>query len=119
MLEMRPSKRLKLVKELLPNNALDAMNFLMTVDAPDVAVEVAKEADRCVAVLKMSVVDLGLDVEDLKTRLGSNVKLMVENARVSMLKEDETWDKLNVVGHLKSVSKKHVLEIYKKTSVEK
>jgi tRNA nucleotidyltransferase (CCA-adding enzyme) len=87
LLKIKPSKRLRLVKELMDTKALNAMYCLMESDVGHVlATQLAAEAEKCMRVLKMSVVELGLDPEVLRTKPGEVIRHMVEERRIAMLK---------------------------------
>jgi tRNA nucleotidyltransferase (CCA-adding enzyme) len=86
LLEMRPSKQLRLVNELKQAGAIEALDILMKSDDPKNSIAIAAQADRCLKVLGMSVIELGMDPADLKMRNGEVVKHMVEQARIAVLK---------------------------------
>lgn len=88
LLEMRESKQLKLVYNLLMGHAVDAMQYLMCSDDRDSERRnlTQKVLKNCVKTLQCKVKELGLDVTDLRSRPGLVAGHMVLDARIRYLK---------------------------------
>jgi tRNA nucleotidyltransferase (CCA-adding enzyme) len=85
--EMKESKVLKLVYNLMTNKAVEAMDDLAHSDDPNQFAMHKELVDKAVIVNKMNVVQLGLDVDELRARPGTTAAQMVLEARIRMLKK--------------------------------
>jgi tRNA nucleotidyltransferase (CCA-adding enzyme) len=86
--EMRPGKKLQLVKEVLDNKCCEAIIDVAKADVNRHIGRLAqKEMDKAKSVLRMNVSDLGLDTETLKNKEGNAISETVLAKRVTALKK--------------------------------
>jgi len=86
--EMRTNKQLKMLYTLKTNHSLHAMDLLVQTDQKSVNnEELRKIGFACTKSLDMNVTELGLDVDDLRTRPGKTIASMVQQARIKKVRE--------------------------------